>query len=74
MLPGTLNSVRTEDVDGLNFLYQVPLALPWAALPIGVWTTYTQYAWILAGCGLVNAVILRVLLARRAKAIHDGAL
>jgi hypothetical protein len=51
-----------DDIDGLNYLFQVPLALPWALVfrshgdgsPVAV-------AWDFALMGLANAAILFVL-------------
>lgn len=53
----------SEDFDGLNFIMQIPLALPWALFP-GViifpllGPNYVAWAWILAAFGVVNSAII----------------
>ncbi len=57
-LARTLDSLRTDDFDGLNNMLQIPLALPWVLVPIGgIWSHETD-AWVVAGMGWLNAVLL----------------
>jgi len=49
----TLDSLATEDIDGLNNILQIPFALPWFLLPLpGLtgWSNETD-AWVTAGMG-----------------------
>jgi hypothetical protein len=62
----TLRSLSRTDFDGLNNFWQIPLALPWFLLPIGVLTrSHHTDAWIAAGMGLVNGVIIAAWIAHR---------
>jgi hypothetical protein len=67
----TLRSLSTEDFDGLNNKLQIPLALPrWIIVP-APWG-HTADAWVTAGLGLVNAVLVYVLLCRFLEARHSS--
>jgi hypothetical protein len=61
----TLVSLATEDFDGLNNLFQLPLAFPWVLLPVGV--TPIIDAWVLGGMGALNAALLFFWLRRRGR-------
>ncbi len=65
----TLQSLASEDFDGLNNMLQIPLALPWWVV-VPAPSSHTADAWVTAGLGWVNAgvlyVVLRRLLRRRA--------
>jgi hypothetical protein len=61
----TLWSLRNDDFDGLNNILQLPFAFPWVLLPTAIWTSHYQDAWVLAGEGLLNAVLLHRWLRRR---------
>ena len=55
----TLDSLRKPDgFDGLNNMLQIPLALPWFLLPIGGIWSHEADAWIVAGMGWLNALLL----------------
>jgi hypothetical protein len=61
-LVATLYSLRTEDFDGLNNLFQIPFALPWFLVPIGgIWSHETD-AWIAAGMGWFNGLLILMFL------------
>ncbi|MCZ7525160.1 MAG: hypothetical protein M5U14_01450 [Acidimicrobiia bacterium] len=60
----TLSSLAQDDFDGLNNIFQLPLAFPWVLLPIGT-SNHHLNAWIDAGLGVVNAVLLHFWLRRR---------
>lgn len=60
----TLASLRKDDFDGLNNIYQLPLAFPWVILPVGT-ANHELNAWVMAGMGLANAVVLHFWLRRR---------
>ncbi len=62
-LVATLQSLRTDDFDGLNNLLQIPLALPWFLVVPSV-GSHVADAWIAAGLGMVNAVLLFVLVSK----------
>jgi len=47
--------------DGLNNMFQIPFALPWFLLPIGVQSQKTD-AWIAAAQGGLNGVLILVFL------------
>lgn len=57
-LVGTLSSLGTDEFDGLNNMAQIPLALPWFLVPIGGIWSHGADAWIVAGMGWVNALLL----------------
>ena len=59
-LRATLDSLRTEAFDGLNNLSQFPFGLPWVMLPlIGIFGwSYETSAWVDAGWGWLNAVLV----------------
>lgn len=59
----TLRSLAVDDFDGLNNLFQLPLALPWVIAPLGG-TDHVQNAYIFAGFGALNAVLLYLWLRR----------
>ncbi len=59
----TLQSLRTDDFDGLNNMLQIPLALPWFLIVPSV-GSHVADAWIVAGLGMVNAVLLYVLVSK----------
>jgi hypothetical protein len=62
----TLRSLNGTDFDGLNNFWQIPLALPWFMLPIGMLTRSHQTdAWIAAGMGWANGVIIAAWIRRR---------
>lgn len=60
----TLASLRKDDFDGLNNIYQLPLAFPWVILPVGT-ANHELNAWVMAGMGLANALVLHLWLRRR---------
>ena len=66
-LATTLHSLRTEDFDGLNNMSQVPFALPWFLLPLPAVTgwSYEADAWVVAGMGWLNGLILGLWIALR---------
>jgi hypothetical protein len=58
-LAWTLDSLREPDgFDGLNNTLQIPLALPWALLPIRWIWTHEVNAWIDAGLGWLHALLI----------------
>lgn len=61
-LASTLESLRTDDFDGLNNMLQIPFALPWFLIPIGT-SDHVRDAWVVAAMGLANAVILFIVIA-----------
>lgn len=61
----TLASLEQDDYDGLNNIFQIPLALPWFLLPTAALLNHLQDAWVAFGEGLLNAVLLHVWLRRR---------
>ena len=67
----TLESLRTDDFDGLNNMLQIPLALPWFLVVPSV-GSHTADAWIAAGLGMVNAVLLFVLVSRAQRRRLEG--
>lgn len=60
-LAATLDSLRTEDLDGLNNMIQIPFALPWFLVPVGGIWSYETDAWIAAGMGWFNGLLILVL-------------
>lgn len=61
-LVATLHSLRAEPFDGLNNLFQIPFALPWFLIPIGgIWSHETD-AWIAAGMGWFNGLLILMFL------------
>jgi hypothetical protein len=63
----TLRSFEHSDFDGLNNMFQIPLAVPWFFLPVILpidTSDSVRNAWMDAGFGLVNAAILYALIAR----------
>jgi hypothetical protein len=66
-LQTTLQSLRTEDFDGLNNMFQIPFALPWFLLPLPAVTgwSYETDAWVVAGMGWFNGLILGTWIAHR---------
>jgi hypothetical protein len=63
----TLESLAENDFDGLNNVWQIPFALPWFLLPIGT-ADHVQDAWMVAGLGWLNAVIVYIWMVRRRRA------
>lgn len=61
----TLSSLNHDDFDGLNNIYQIPLALPWFLLPTAAVLSHTQDAWVAAGEGLLNALLVHFWLRRQ---------
>lgn len=65
-LIATLDSLRTEGFDGLNNLFQIPFALPWfvmwLVIPIGGIWSYETDAWITAGMGWFNGLLILMFL------------
>ena len=59
----TLRSLSKHGFDGLNNVLQVPLALPWWFV-VPAPGSHTVDAWMTAGLGLLNALLLYVLLRR----------
>ncbi len=59
----TLRSLSKHGYDGLNNMLQVPLTLPWWFV-VPARGSHTVDAWMTAGLGLLNAVLLYVLLRR----------
>ena len=58
----TLDGISpSHPFDGLNNMLQIPFALPWFLIPIGVTSQRTD-AWIAAGQGWLNAVLILVFL------------
>lgn len=69
-LVSTLVSLDQDSFDGLNNFWQLPLALPWALIPVGLATdSHVIDAWLLAAMGLVNAVLIYHRFARRRPAL-----
>jgi hypothetical protein len=65
-LIATLQSLHRNDFDGLNNIFQIPFALPWFLLPIPAFThSHVTDAWVTAGMGLVNGVVITAWLTRR---------
>lgn len=63
-----LQAVENDaSVDGLTYFYQLPLALPWAFLPVGTLSP-SLHAWIFFGMGLLNAILIHLWLRRRRRA------
>lgn len=58
----TLNSLSTDDFDGLNNMLQIPFALPWFLLPIGGIWSHEVDAWIAAAMGWFIALLILLLL------------
>lgn len=59
----TLQSLSSDEFDGLNNILQIPLALPWwfiVPAPFG----HTVDAFVTAALGLINAVLVYLLLRR----------
>ena len=54
----TLHRLRTDAFDGLNNLLQIPLALPWFLLPTGAIWGHTVDAWVAAGMGWLNGLLV----------------
>jgi hypothetical protein len=55
-------ALRAEPFDGLNNLFQIPFALPWFLIPIGgIWSHETD-AWIAAGMGWFNGLLILMFL------------
>ena len=69
-LVATLNSLRTDDFDGLNNAWLLLLAMPWTVLWVFVGAVFLPGlsneadAWILAGLASLNAVFV-FLMAKR---------
>ena len=64
----TLPAVQPDkDFDGLNNLFQIPLALPWFLLPTPLLTgdSHVVDAWVAAGWGLLNAGLIFAWISRR---------
>jgi hypothetical protein len=62
----TLRSLSQDDFDGLNNMLQIPLALPCFVVPTAAVLSPTRDACIVAGEGLVNALLLHIGLRRQA--------
>lgn len=62
-LVATLQSLGTDDFDGLNNMLQIPLALPWFIIVPSV-GSHVADAWIVAGLGMLNAVLLFVVVTK----------
>lgn len=57
---------RDADGSGLQYMFQLPLALPWALVPIGIFVDNQYFtAYWYAGLGVLNAVLLYHFLERR---------
>ena len=61
-LAATLSSLRSSGYDGLNNMFQIPLALPWLFIPIGGSGSHEADAWIAAAMGWLNAVLILLFL------------
>ena len=70
-LAATLQSLGTDDFDGLNNMLQIPLALPWFLVVPSVGNNVAD-AWIVAGLGLLNAVLLFLLVSKGRKRKLSG--
>jgi hypothetical protein len=70
-LVATLESLRTDDFDGLNNMLQIPLALPWFFVVPSV-GSHVGDAWIVAGLGMVNAVLLFLLVSKAQERRLEG--
>ncbi len=57
----TLRPLSKHDYDGLNNMLQVPLALPWWFV-VPAPGSHAVDAWMTAGLGPLNAILLNVLL------------
>jgi hypothetical protein len=57
-LTTALRTLSRDDFDGLNNLFQIPFALPWFLIPLGGLWSHATDAWIIAGYGWFNGVIL----------------
>jgi hypothetical protein len=62
-LVSTLNSLHSDDFDGLNNILQIPFALPWFLIPIGGIWSHEVDAWIAAGFGWFNGLFILLFLA-----------
>lgn len=60
-LMATLDSLRTDEFDGLNNVLQIPFALPWCLIPIGDRWSHETDAWIVAGMGWFNGLLILAL-------------
>jgi hypothetical protein len=54
----TLDSLRADEFDGLNNILQIPFALPWVVIPIGGRWSHETDAWIVAGMGWCNGLLV----------------
>ena len=55
----TLDSLQSDNFDGLNNILQIPFALPWFLIPIGIVTNnHVVDAWVTAAMGLLNAALI----------------
>lgn len=73
-LANTLASLKSSDFDGLNNLFQIPFALPWFLLPLPALTGWSHEtdAWVVAGMGLLNGVLLAHWINRGLRAAPDA--
>ncbi len=61
-LSSALESLRTDDFDGLNNMFQLPFAFPWALLPIGGFWSNEADSWLLAALGWLNGLAILIFL------------
>jgi hypothetical protein len=63
----TLPAVQPDkDFDWLNNMFQIPFALPWFLLPIGS-RDHVRDAWVTAGFGCLNSVLVHFWVLWRSK-------
>lgn len=63
----TLQPLHRDHFDGLNNIFQIPFAMPWFLLPLPrlFASSHGSDAWVTAGMGWANGVILFVFVRRR---------
>jgi len=70
----SLYSLRHNDMDGLNYLFQIPLALPWPLLMpgVGLLLTDAQIAIAFFLMAVMNAALLCIFLRRHRLKLSAG--
>lgn len=67
-LAATLDSLHSDEFDGLNNILQIPLALPWWFL-VPYPGNHIADAWVAAGAGTFNAVLIYLAVRRYSSGI-----